>query len=501
MKLPALLCLFTAGWLASCAAPSAPAGPDGAVDGRDTGDGAGDDGLGGQGEGDAGACAIDPAAFQSIGAAEPAEIATVIRVSWQAPEATRTWVRYTDSLGLQRDVPMDSLGGVSLRGLQPDAAVPYRLVAEIDGALYCTDTLQATTGALPGGLPELVLSGDPDAVSPAFMAITILTPDKRFAVVVDTLGQIVWAWEPPAEIAHTQPIFRAAFSLDGEAILVNTQGSPGDPGALWRVPWSGADIQTHLFENIHRDFVELPDGGLAFLGWESRSTEGGELLRGDVVFELSPAGDLTQTWNVFDDFPHDLGTTTPLGYIDGPGVREWTHANALSYDSSTGAYLIGLPELTENGSSLPPGSLISVDRDSRALNWELSYQRGDFDLDSPDLIEAPHSLQRVEGGLLVFNRGGPQSCSRANEIALDFEAGEATSVWSSLSDQCVHTTFLGEAHRLPDGDTILQYSSAGQLDLAGEDGTAKWRLQADLGAGFGFVDYRSRLYGAPLEPN
>ena len=452
------------------------------------------------GQGAEGACALDKGAFASIAQPELGAVGSVVRVEWEAPTADHTWVRFADSLGIEREVAADALGGATLRGLLPDTDISYRLVAEIDGALWCDDLRTARTTAMPVGMPELALTvGDASAVSDAFLAMPILTAERRFAAVVDTAGQLVWAWELPADVAARSAAYRVEFSLDGESILVNTQAAPGQPGAIWRVPWDGREIDEILLDNVHRDFAELPDGTLAFLGWETRELENGSLLRGDVVFERSPDGTQRVAWNMWEDFDHGLGPSVPLDVIDAPGVSEWAHANGLTWDQSTDSYLISLPEFGDDRAAAPLGSLVSVDRATGETNWELSNTRGDFAPASAEvMLEAPHSVQLVDGGLLTFNRGTPDSCSRATEIALDFESGEAWVDWESRSERCVHVVFLGDAIRLDDGNTVVMYSSAGQLDIVDRQGHPVWSLQSDLGGAFGFVDHRSRLYGAPI---
>lgn len=431
---------------------------------------------------------------------EPASwVGGAARISWSAPGASRTWVRFTDSLGIDRDLPADDAGGATLRGVTPGSDVDVRVVAEVDGELFCTPVFSAPVSSLPPGLPELqVTTFDRGEISPAFFATSVLTGTGRFAVVLNSLGEIVWAWQPPADVAPQSPLYRVAISLDGESILANVHSAPGDPGAIWRVPWNGVGIEELLLDNIHRDFTELPDGSLAWLAHETRQLEDGTLLRGDKVLERSTTGEITEAWNMWTDYDHGLGPAALQDRIDIPGVQEWAHANGLHHEPDGDDWLLSLPDFGPDGDPLKPrGSLLRVDRQTADLEWELSYSRGDFDIVSGTLaIEAPHSMQVVDGDLLVFNRGGPDSCSRATLVELDEDAGTADVSWQSTSESCVHVVFLGEAMRLPDGDTAVHYSSAGQLDVVGPDGFPKWRVQTDLGAGFGFLSYRSRLHGA-----
>ena len=439
------------------------------------------------------ACIEDDGVFSDISSSAPTTAGAVARVEWTAQDATQTWVRYLDTLEQSVDLPRDPSGGATLRGLLPSSDVSYRLVAQVGDQRFCSEARTASTSALPAGLPELALTlGTPQDVSPAFMSTSVLTPDKRFAVVLDTMGEVVWAWEAPEDVAPGVPLYRVAFSKDGRSLLVNTHSTASQPGAIWRIPWDGQDVTTHRLDNIHRDFAELSDGTIAYFAHESRRFESGEEYRGDVIIEMSPDGESTQAWNLWEDYDHGLGPSEVLDSLD--CLCDYAHANALHYDPNTDAYLVTLPELGSPESPQPRGSLLSVDRQTAGTNWELSYSRGDFEIVGTELaIESPHSMQLVEGGVLVFNRGSPDSCSRATEVALDPSIGTAQVVWQSSEDPCLHVIFLGESRRLDDGDTLVMYSSAGSLEVVGPDGLHKWRLQADLGAGFGFVDRTTTL--------
>jgi outer membrane protein assembly factor BamB len=421
----------------------------------------------------------------------------VARVTWDDPGAA-SWLRVTDALGRVRDLPRDDRGGATARAAPADADLVARLVVQIGAeGLACADPISLRTSPLPVGFPELALTlGGPEAVSPGYFVTPVLTADRRFVAVVATTGEVVWAWEPPTEVSPDSPLYRAAPTRDGGGVFTQVHATKSGPGTLWRARWDGTLDRTIEIDGLHRDFTELPDGSVAALAYESRELDSGPLLRGDRVVVVAPDGTQAEAWNMFDDFDHGLGDSGPVDDPDDDRLREWAHANGLTYDAATDAWLITLPQLGPPDGPRPQGSLVAIDRATRQTRWELSHQGGDFEIAPDDavLYQAPHSMQATQDGVLVFSRGAPETCSQAVEIALD--GGVARAVWSSDDADCTHVVFLGEATRRADGDTVVMYSSAGRLDVVDGDGQPLWRLETDLGAAFGFVDVRDALDGA-----
>lgn len=417
------------------------------------------------------------------------------RVSWGDPGAA-SHLRYTDALGQVRDLPRDADGGATLRGALPGAPVPWRVVVATDG-LGCSDLAETELSPLPATLPELRRTlGEADAITPTFFATSVLTAERRFAVVLAPTGEVVWAVEAPDTVSPDSPLYRVTVRQDGEGVLANVHSSKDGPGALWSLSWTGQVQRTVQVDQMHRDFTELPDGTLAVLAYDSRTVADGAALRGDQVVTVAPDDTQAVAWNLFDDYDHGRGASTALEDPDDPDLQEYSHANGLHWDAQTDAWLITLPQLGRPDGPRPQGSLLSVDRETATTNWELSHTRGDFAVDDADtLYQAPHSMQRTDAGVLVYSRGAPEACSEAVEITL--EDGTATPAWRSVSDDCVHTVFLGEAIRRSDGTTAIQHSSAGRLEVVDADGQPVWRVETDLGAAFGFLGLRDALDGPP----
>lgn len=133
-----------------------------------------------------------------------------------------------------------------------------------------------------------------------------------------------------------------------------------------------------------------------------------------------------------------------------------------------------------------------VDRGTGDLVWWLADEGSDFERvgDGP-LVRQPHSVQRIPEGLLVFNRGDPadpDTCSQATEIRIDELRGTAERVDFYASERCLLVVFLGSALRLPGGNMLVSWTSAGQIDEVTPDGALAWRVNTNVGAAFGFAE-------------
>lgn len=479
------IALLSVGLLtAACGRPAAERALFGGGGGSDadTGDALGGDALPGMG------CVEDAGAFGAISVAPVEQARTVLRVRWDGVAQEDASVVFIDALGHARAVPAEPGEGALLVGNRAADDVALRIVAGLDGERVCTPPMLARTGDLPAGLPEGEVSapgGGPE--TPAFLALPVLTDGGRRAMVFETrTGAPVWHWTLPASATNESPIYRLAFRRDGRGVLLNVHDEDDGWGGLFRVDWDGSWTFLQV-PGASRDFTELPDGTIAVLASEVRETESGLVIRGDRLIELSPGGERVEVWNMFDDFPHDWGETVVLEPQGPRPFTEWAHANGLTFDAASGDYVISLPDV---------GRIVRVERASGALVWALGDDGGDFDTRGVPgrAVEMPHSVQLLDDDrLLVFNRRGPSTCSSVLELELDVERGQATRAWEHASDDCLFVGFLGEGRRLPDGDTVVDWSSAGRLDIVGPEGTLRWRLALDLGAGFGFVDHAEAL--------
>jgi hypothetical protein len=82
------------------------------------------------------------------------------------------------------------------------------------------------------------------------------------------------------------------------------------------------------------------------------------------------------------------------------------------------------------------------------------------------------------GDVILFDDGDDDvpPFSRAVEYALDTDAGTATLVWSAHATPQLEDFALGYAQRLSNGNTLITYGAARQVQEVSPDGALVWDL-------------------------
>jgi hypothetical protein len=350
----------------------------------------------------------------------------------------------------------------------------------VSGDEHATATI--TTGALPAWVPDVRWSADaPDAAAGGFTLAPVFTVEGSGVVVFDGAGRAVWAADRAED--NVGAVTRARLSRDGTALLYNANASALDEdGYVVRLPLDGGPPTLTAMPGLHTDFVELPDGRFAALGWELHTLDDGRTISSDVLQEFDGDGVARTVWRVWDDFRPDPGALFEDRYPGDPDIADWSHTNSLFYDEDQGDYYVTMT--WDDG-------VARVHRETGELVWTLAGQGGDFHNSGEGRVAwRPHTVQTTDGGLLVFNRGDPRdptSCSEATDVGIDEAEGAAWRSDAFTSERCMLVTFLGSAQRLDDGNTVVSWSAAGQMDEYAPDGRLAWRVATDMGAGFGFA--------------
>lgn len=434
----------------------------------------------------------------------PTRMPTVVDVTWRTDVPASARLAVTDTRGATRTTEPGATPGTRhrhrLTGLAQLESYELRVFAELDGELEaaCGAPLVFETGGLSSSLPPLQVRG-PEAVGVAaagYRTFPVIGENVVSIAVVDESGAYVWAkdvWLRSDPSTGNMPtIFRAELAADGSGVVYNTQAeTPDRDGKLVWMDWTGEVVGVHRFPAGHTDFVQLPDGGSAMLTWNIEEREGRAFL-GDGIVERAPDGTLRGVWDVFDLLEPDLDHQWREVFFgpDGPSPEDWSHVNSLFYDPQQDAYYV---TITVND------GVARIDRESGAVAWMVAGTDSDLELVGTAPLSMPHSVQTVDGGLLVFNRripGDLRTCSGASELALDPDGGTATEVWSHLSTECRQVSFLGNAVRLPSGNTLTSWSVYGVIDEVTRDGRRVWEVGTGIGAAFGFVSWSGSLAGA-----
>jgi hypothetical protein len=263
-------------------------------------------------------CTPDDANFSGL-QAEVTEMPTVLRASWGVGGTQGGAVRFVDSVGRWvQNAPGDGL----MVGLLPNTDVPWQVVVGEGEEKLCSSVQSTRTGPL--STPDIEVEG---AMTGGYV-VTTLIDSGTLVVMLDALGQVVWALE--GDTTPDEPGIRARLSRDRQSILFHFRSGGPDQGAITRVGLDGSVIEVVPVPGIEIDFDELPDGRLAALTTEMRRYDDGRVLRGDRV-TLVDNGTSEVIWSVLDVFgpPGSYEVVDPTDSVD---FVDLAHCNGLSFD-------------------------------------------------------------------------------------------------------------------------------------------------------------------------
>ncbi|HEY3496903.1 MAG TPA: aryl-sulfate sulfotransferase [Polyangiaceae bacterium] len=327
-----------------------------------------------------------------------------------------------------------------------------------------------TTGARPQSAPT-VMKDIRDATKAA-KGFIITSAGIAFggggggtsAYIIDADGDVVWWAAAPANCS------RALMSYEGTDMWMLELNVENAGGEMRRVSMDGMDVEMNVqgLSKTHHDFTVLPGGIVAAPSWASTGMD----PPSDLI-ERSPDG-MIKTVVRIDQQIYQSNTY---------------HTNAIVYYPDDDTYTLG---------DRNPNAYVKISRAGDVL-WQFggSCSNAPAPKCASGSWQVNHGHQLLPNGNFVFfNNGQGASGSTAYEYSLT-ESGNsltASMVWS-FNAQGVSSMVLGDVQRLPNGNTIVIYSNAGDIYEVDQQ---KAVVQITSAGAFGYANYRDTLYGPPL---
>lgn len=430
-------------------------------------------------------------------------IPTVATVSWTAENAATTWVEYGLDGAFDQATPELAATGSqhhrTLLGLKAGYTYDLRAVTvTTDGRTLLSDPSSVTLAPPPAEMTRLTVSDhDEQAAAPGgFILTALLEPDEAWVVILDRDGDYVWYRRADDGLG----VVSTRFDPARESVVWGQHdiAQESDKGGIARVRLDGTEETITRSFQAHHDFTVLPDGSYAFISIDSQYVEiDGETtyVAADRILETSErASEPDDTVEVFSMFTDYRELWNPCSHFDDPVfgtlARDFSHGNSLLYSADRDAYALMSKNLD---------NILVIDRQSGEVLYEIGGLYGAIATeDSSDMWRHGHYSQQWDGGLTVFdnNYHSEDPASRANEYALDLEAGTLELVWTYTSEGGRFNALLGDVKRLDD-TYLVSWTELGMLTEVDEDGRVVWQAQAELGTGFGRVTWVPSLYELP----
>jgi hypothetical protein len=470
-----------AGAAGAAGAAGGGAGRGGAAGGGATGGQSGSSGAGGRGGAAGGgvagggggvACTITPTATMST------QIPTVFAVTF-----TTTLTGFTSGsiqFGLAGAAPMVApvdMAAASYRtlllGMKGNRDYVYRIVLNGSGGSCTSPDYMIRTGAVPTSVPRptrmmmnaaahqpgFIITSGGSAMGGGGGAIPVY--------ILDTDGEPVWWATAPASCS------RAKMSWDGKEMWMQELNVDNGGGEMRKVAMDGTGAMMNItgLGSTHHDFTVLPAGGLVSFRWTGAGMDAPNEL-----IERSGSGTIT------------IIVPNMSTLYRGSGSGSGYHPNAIHYHQSDDSYTI---------SDRNVNLFIKVRRNGQ-LVWQLggSNPVGQAFTVSGGTWMVNHGHHLLPNGNFLFFSNGPftNGMSQALEYSLNTTSWTATRVWQYQA-QGVNSPVLSDAQRLPNGNTLVTYSTVGTIHEVTPSGQLVMSLDT---TSVGYADFRESLYGPPL---
>ena len=404
------------------------------------------------------------APVSDLAAEQHEQVATVLLAQWtQQEQVEAAWIEFSFENDEWLQSPAES-GASGAReelilGVPGDSELRWRVANELEGQVLYSEEQQASTGAVPEQLPwPEPQSSEPSLAGPQrwlFGSIELSTLDWYEGpwglFILDRQGRVVWYWEVPENrcTMHAKPS-RDGSHLVFEETSLYTDGV-GESSLIHRMSLDLSYSEETALPGLGSTFDETDDGGI-----------------------------------VFDSYSHWPNTRLEELQADGERRLIWTCNDWMKQYSTSPYYCDPNETLWFSGSDTIIWSMwrtdtaVEIQRDSGELLRQWGGLEGSWSFEPPEAgWDMQHYVHYTEQGTLLVSTHtlGGQQGQRAREYVLDDETQTLTQIWSYGQEVPHYATYAGEAMRLDNGNTLINYGTSGCVREITPEAVSAWNIE------------------------
>jgi len=438
--------------------------------------------------------------------AEPGAVPGTVWVRWSSPEQGTGTVQFGQEAPDEQSSAPSAVGTEhAVLLLEPQVGREYKIVVDYettDGETGTSEEVEVTV--VPPGqgsiqFQQSVWQPEKSCMDGGYVMFSWLGQNASGIGILDREGKYVWGLKN--EVEETL-ISRARLGRDGSSIWFADADADRceDLATVRTISMDGETVTTTSTEQGHHDFIELPDGRIAWLGFEFNDV--------DLVDDDPDAGvvsvatdtivvDGQTLFSFYDTFGPDIYDVSQRVNTDTEFLRciadyEYSHANSLVYHQADGAFLMSFRWLD---------TMVKVDAASGDLLWtwgNLPGTPGDFTPAAPTVEEDrfvhSHFSEAWDDKVLIFDNHDPGP-SILKEFSLDEGAGTFSLDWSFETERL--ETILGDVRRMPvEGcdNVLISYSQQARIVEMTREGEIVWEVAGVQGGVTSRVQFIPDLY-------
>ena len=264
-----------------------------------------------------------------------------------------------------------------------------------------------------------------------------------------------------------------------------------DVGQVARYDMSGVEAEVTVTPEGHHVFVQHEDGTIAYIARDIREHDDfPKPVCGDKVVEIAPDGTTTELFSAWDHFEVVAnGGMQQDFYCD---CLDWTHGNMLAWNATTSSYLLSFANTN---------TIIEFDRASGDALRQFGDEPGSYAFDPPiSAFARQHGgYYTDEGSLLLTQTNQTIKETTAVEYLVDDDTLTLTQDWTYGIGEGFYALALGEPHRLPNQNTLVNFGSDGLMQEVTPLGEVVWEAGTDVGTFLGRTTLIDDIYDLDVE--
>lgn len=314
--------------------------------------------------------------------------------------------------------------------------------------------------------PTGTIHYEPDSAFNGFTLFTVLGGDTTY--LIDMAGTLVHTWRAPAPWL---PYYGYLLENGNLLLRCSTGKEPwlmmgGGSGAVVELDWDGRVVWQYEDPTLHHDHCRLRNGNTLLLLWErlpseiwrrvqggvpGTELEDGQAMLGDLLREVTPAGETVWEWHAWQALDPVADPICPLHLR-----HEWSHCNAVE-ELADGNLVVSYRLLD---------TIAIVDRATGQFAWR--WGRGE--------VSHQHDpTQLPNGNLLLFDNGiHYHGLSRSRVLEVSPTTNEIVWRYTGAPEISFFSPHISGAQRLPNGNTLICEGSAGRLFEVTHEGDIVW---------------------------
>ncbi len=392
-------------------------------------------------------------------------IGSIVVVDWIQNRPAEVHAEFSFDAGIWVSSPVASVpagpGQALLLGIPYGTDTTWRLVAADGPTVFNSPDAVVRNADLPAAqLVGTLRVADPNAYDAdgAPWLFTSLAGTNNFYepwhnVVIDRLGRVVWALRSPQQRVS----IHSRVARDGRSLYLDRNSYWAifdvEASTIDQMRIDGSVIHTFDVPGLHHPFTDLPDGSVAW-----GATTGGYA-------------------NEYLNVVHADGSVETvldcMEWMRTIGQDGFCMSNTLSYDEGTDTLLL---------SEFSTETLVAVNRTTGAVDRWYGAAVGSWAFEpSESQFYWQHGGYVTEAGTLLTSSDrtarGDETIVR--EYAFDAVNHALVEIWNFGIGEGVYGGQMGEAVRLPNGNTLHNYGELARLREATPDKVVVWDIEWD----------------------